>query len=56
MAKERLSHARVRGSDGRPLKGVPREEHVPDQGLNGSLANQADKEQLFDHGGRNSAE
>ena len=39
-----------------PLEGVAREEHVPDQGLDGRLADQPDKEQLLYHWGGDSPE
>ena len=39
-----------------PLERVPREEHVPDQGLYRGLPDQANKEQLFYHRGGDSSE
>ena len=50
-----VSHAvsrqpRAPGQGG-PLEGVAREEHVPDEGLDGSLAHQSDEEELLYHRG-----
>ena len=39
-----------------PLEGVAGEEHVPDEGLDRRLADQADKEQLFYHRGGHSSQ
>ena len=41
---------------GRPLEAVPRQQHVPDEGLYGSLADQANEEELFYHRRGNSSQ
>ena len=50
-----VSHAVTRQprapGQGWPLEGVAREEHVPDEGLDGSLAHQSDEEELLYHRG-----
>ena len=71
MPEKRLSHGRVRAGhrarrdcrrcrrrrgSRRPLEGAPREEHVPDEGLDRRLAHEAHKEQLLYDGGRHRPE
>ena len=71
MPEKRLSHGRVgaghgarrdcrrrrsRRRSGRPLEGAAREEHVPDEGLDRGLADEAHEEQLLYDGRRHRPE
>ena len=50
-----MSHA-VAGHRVGPLEAVARQQHVPDEGLYGSLADQANEEELFYHRRGNSSQ
>jgi hypothetical protein len=52
----RGSHAVSGHATARPLEAVARYQHVPDEGLDGRLADEPDEEELLDDGGGDGAE